>query len=206
MTVFLPPALRRFFRGTVGISVGIALARCGAAPDPPAGVPSQPVYNRDTGRLEQLKADINGDGKTDTVAYMDGTVLKYIEIDKDGDGKPDRWEYYGPGVTGRSRSPFDRWAVIERAEEGSGTGGARTRREFYVSGTLSRVEEDTDRDGRTDKWEFYENGLLTRVEMDLQGKGFADRRLTYGPHGDVERIDRDPDGDGTFEPMPQSNK
>jgi hypothetical protein len=115
-------------------------------------------------------------------------------------------EYYGPGTTGRGGNPYDRWAVIERAEEGIGPTGQRLHREFFVNGAISRVEEDTDQDGRYDKWEFYSNGLLARVEMDLQGKGFPDRRLTYGPHGDVERIDRDSDGDGTFEPMPQTGK
>ena len=55
-----------------------------------------PVYNKQTGRLEQLLSDKNGDGKIDTRAHMDGVRLKMIEIDLNGDERPDRWEYYVP--------------------------------------------------------------------------------------------------------------
>ena len=39
---------------------------------------------------------------------------------------------------------------------------------------------------------------MARLELDLQGKGFPDRRLVYGPDGNVIRTEADPDGDGTF--------
>src|SRR5205807_41982 len=54
----------------------------------------EPVYNQQTGKLQLLKYDSNGDGKVDTWSYMDGTRVLRIEIDKDEDGKIDRWEYY----------------------------------------------------------------------------------------------------------------
>src|ERR1700694_1550698 len=55
----------------------------------------EPVYDKQTGRLQLLKYDSTGRGKVDTWSYMDGARVVRIEIDKDGDGKIDRWEYYG---------------------------------------------------------------------------------------------------------------
>jgi len=37
------------------------------------------------------------------------------------------------------------------------------------------------------------------MELDLTGQGRPTRRLLYGSSGDVERIEADDDGDGTFE-------
>src|SRR6185503_3063685 len=54
----------------------------------------EPVYDKQTGKLQLLKYDSNGDGKVDTWSYMDGTKVLRIEVDKDEDGKLDRWEYY----------------------------------------------------------------------------------------------------------------
>ena len=55
-----------------------------------------PEYDPQTGKLRLLKYDSDGNGKVDTVSYMDGSRVVKIEIDKDEDGKVDRWEYYGP--------------------------------------------------------------------------------------------------------------
>src|SRR5262245_38432746 len=77
----------------------LSAAGCGSQAAAPAdALRTDAVYNKQTGRLEQLTADQDHDGKNDTVAYMDGTRLKRIEIDRDGDGATDRWEIYGPGV------------------------------------------------------------------------------------------------------------
>jgi hypothetical protein len=155
-----------------------------------------PVYNKQTGRLEQLLSDKNGDGKIDTRAHMDGVRLKMIEIDINGDERPDRWEYYVPAAGGGAPASA---TTIERVEEAAKPNGVITRREFYVDGLIKRAEEDTDLDGRMDKWEVYEGGQLTRVDLDLKGKGFATRRLVYRPDGAFDRVEEDPDGDGRFE-------
>src|SRR4051812_29866207 len=55
----------------------------------------QPVYDKQTGRLQLLKYDSNKNGTIDTVSYMDGSRVLRIEIDADEDGKVERWEYYG---------------------------------------------------------------------------------------------------------------
>ena len=179
-----------------------------SSPPPEATRWTESVYSKTTGRLEQIRADVDRDGRMETVAFMDGTTLKHIEIDRDGDGQPDRWEYYGPGRTtpGTGASQFDRWAIIVRAEEASRADAPRLRRELYEAGVLRQVEEDTDLDGRMDKWESYRNGELATVDLDLRGKGFPDRRLVYRSGGDVDRIERDLDGDGRFEPMPKSDQ
>ena len=200
------------FAGSCGracaLAVCVAATACHSKPtgaaDASAGVPPvSPVYNTATGRLEQLTADRNGDGKIDTRAYMDGVHLKYIEIDRNGDGRPDRWEYYAPAASpgdGRGNA-FDRSSVLVRAEEANGPDATITRREFYDRGVIQRVEEDTDGDGRVDKWEQYDHGALVRIDMDLQGRGAPDRRLVYRRDGTLDHLEGDPDGDGKFEPL-----
>lgn len=160
-----------------------------------------PVYNQDTGRLEQLVSDRDGDGRAETRAFMDGAVLERIEIDRNGDGAVDRWEYYGGGKVGVPGAALGA-PVIERAEEANGPDARVTRREFFADGAVQRVEEDTNLDGRTDKWEFYEAGELARIELDLIGKGAPSQRLVYGPGGAVIRVETDPDGDGRFVLVP----
>ena len=176
-----------------------------AAPPATAGG-ATPVYNKQTGRLEQLLSDKDGDGKIDTRAHMDGVRLKMIEIDQNGDERPDRWEYYVPAPKVGATASQPGATVIERVEEAAGQSGAITRREFYVEGVIARTEEDTDLDGRFDKWEQYEAGQLMRVDLDLKGQGFASRRLLYRADGQFDRVEDDADGDGKFVPLPASGK
>ena len=109
----------------------------------------EPVYNKKSGRLEELKYDSNGDGKFDTFSYMDGATILRIEIDQNEDGKIDRWEYYGPGQklenVGFSRAQdgiedawqyFDRAGAITRVEMAS-TLRTRTDRASIASSTTS---------------------------------------------------------------------
>ena len=153
-----------------------------------------PVYSKETGRLEELTSDRNGDGKVDTRAFMDGVRVKRVEIDRNRDGRADRWEYYGPNTPAGTPQ-------IERAEESDGPNGRIGRREYYDAGRIARVEEDTDGDDRVDKWEYYTLGLLSRVELDFAGHGKPTQRLIYGPGGNVQRVESDPEGDGTFAPV-----
>jgi hypothetical protein len=168
-------------------------------PDPAPASSTTAVYSRTTGRLEQIVSDEDGDGAADARAFMDGAALLRIELDRDADGSPDRWEYYEPAA---GSTPGDGTAPrIVRAEEAHGPDAAISRREFFERGVLMRVEEDTDLDGRMDKWETYTEAVLSQVDLDLGGTGQADRRLVYGPSGDVLRVEADPDGDGRFEPL-----
>jgi hypothetical protein len=176
--------------------------RSAGQPPPPGS--ATPVYNKQTGRLEQLLSDKNGDGKIDTRAHMDGAHLKMIEIDLNGDEKPDRWEYYVPKTGAAASQPGA--TEIERVEESGGQNGRVTRREFYVDGVITRTEEDTDLDGRVDKWEQYQTGQLTRVDLDLKGQGFASRRLVYRADGGFDHVEEDPDGDGKFVLVTPSKK
>jgi hypothetical protein len=171
-----------------------SLVACGRAPESaPAGA-ATPVYNQQTGRLEQIVSDRDGDGRVETRAFMDGTRLVRIEIDRDGNEKVDRWEHYAS-----AGDPPE--AVVERVEEAGGPDGAITRRETYAGGVLERVEEDTNLDGKPDKWEVYRRGHLAHVDLDLESRGSATRRLVYGTDGNIERLEADADGDGVFEPL-----
>jgi hypothetical protein len=175
----------------------LTFAACASDTLAPSGT-TTPVYNKTTGRLEQIVSDRNRDGRVETRAFMDGAQLQRIEIDRNGDGQPDRWEYYLPTPAALNVAPDSQPAQIERAEEANGKTNAVTRREFYANGVLAKVEEDTDADGRVDKWEHYEGGILRQVELDLQGKGFPDRRLIYGAAGEMARVEVDTTGSGTF--------
>lgn len=179
---------------TITLCCGALLAGCNGARQ--GGPEVLPVYNQDTGKLEKLVSDKNGDGKVDTWAFMDGAVLKHIEQDRNGDGTPDRWEYYEAGTISRP-------GRIQRAEEANGPDRKLiTRREQYENGIIRRVIDDTDADSRPDKWESYESGRLTRVDLDLLAKGYPTQRLIYGDGGAVLRVETDPDGDGVFTPVP----
>jgi hypothetical protein len=192
----------RLFVFVLGSGVMAACQRP-AAPPPTTGG-ATPVYNTETGRLEQLVSDKNGDGKIDTRAHMDGVRLKMIEIDQNSDERPDRWEYYVPKKDAPASQPGA--TVIERVEEAAAQNGTITRREFYVDGVIARTEEDTDLDGRVDKWEHYEGGQLLRVDLDLKGEGFASRRLVYRAGGTFDHVEEDPDGDGRFVLVPAPKK
>lgn len=178
----------------------ILLAACGPAEPPPAssGPPVTPVYDPQSGRLEALLSDADGDGRDETRAVMDGSLLQRVEIDRDGDGTPDRIESYDRPSPDRSGGA----PLITRAEERDHT-GRLVRSEIYEQGTIVRVEEDTDGDGRIDKWEYYQDGTLMRVDLDLTGRGTPDRRLLYGAGG-ARRVEVDPEGDGVFEPQPSA--
>ena len=197
IVAFILPVIRHVRNGLLVVAVGAAA--CGSpAPTARSGA-TTPVYSKETGRLEKIESDRDGDGKIDTRAYMDGVRLKSIEIDRNADGKPDRWEYYVPVAPGTTaaNSPDGR-NVIDHADEASGSDGHVTRREFYTNGLIARVEEDTDADGRIDKWEYYTAGVLARVDLDLTGRGTPDRRLVYGASGNLDHVEADPEGDGTF--------
>ncbi len=200
MTTFPRRRTRRL--GTVVPSLALAglLAgmSCGRAAEPAGDGRPEPVYDAKTGRLKELVSDRNHDGQPDLWAYMDGPRIERIEMDRNGDGRIDRWEHYGPLPAGAAP---DAAPPLVRAEEANGIDDRVTRREFYAQGVIDRVEEDADTDGRMDKWEQYSGGALARVDLDLQGKGFADRRLVYGPAGSVDAIEEDPDGDGRFVPV-----
>jgi hypothetical protein len=176
----------------------LAAAACGPGA-PESGREVTPVYNKQSGRLEALVSDRDGDGRADTRAVMDGTAVTRIEIDRNGDGKPDRWEFYASAAAGAT-------PVMERAEESDAADGRITRREFFEGGAIVRAEEDTDRDGRVDKWETYTGGSVVTLELDLAGRGRPTQRLTYGAGGGVTRVESDPDGDGVFAPLTPGGK
>jgi hypothetical protein len=171
-----------------------------------------PVYDPNTGRLQQLRYDSDGNGKVDTVSYMDGTRVLRIEIDKDEDGKIDRWEYYDAagklekvGVSRANDGVQDAWSYIgpdgkvSRVAISTSRDGRISRTEFYQADVLMSAEEDTDGDGVVDKWESYESGRLASVAFDPMHRGKPDRRLTYAADGSV-KIEVDAHGMGRWSP------
>jgi len=187
-----------------------ALLSIGCRERPAPAKNLEPVYNKKTGKLEVLKYDADGDGKFETISYMDGARIVRIEIDRDGDGKVDRWEYYGTDQkldkVGSSRandgkedawSYFDAAGAVVRIEVSTKRDGKANRLEYYEKNALVRVEEDTDGDGRIDKWEKYDGPRLASVSFDLEHRGTPDRRLVYAADGSAQ-MEVDRAGDGRF--------
>lgn len=171
-----------------------------------------PEYDPKTGRLQLLKYDSDGDGKTDTVSYMDGPRVVKIEIDGDEDGRIDRWEHYGPdqkiekvGFSRAGDGKEDAWSyadaagVIVRIEMSTRRDGKVSRIEHYRQNALITAEEDADGDGKVDTWETYDGDRLSAIAFDTQHRGVPDRRLIYEPNG-TARVEVDIKGDGHFVP------
>lgn len=145
------------------------------------------TYDPKTGKLTRIDYDADGDGRIETWAYMNGTVVLRIEIDKNEDGRLDRWEYYTPdqklqkvGISRADNGRPDEWMYEDH-------------------GRLVRVETDNDGDGRVDQWEQYEDGHVASVAFDTTGRGRPDRRLVYGPDGSLAGVDVDPTGSGHWQ-------
>lgn len=171
----------------------------------------KPVYNTQTGRLQQISYDADRNGRPDTRAYMDGTRVLRIEIDADENGVVDRWEYYDGkqrlervGYSRAADGKADAWGYpsasgeLERLEMSTSRDGRVNRREYYEAGTLTRAEEDTNGDDRIDRWEAYAQGVLASVSL-ATARTVPDRRFVYRPDGGLDRLEVDPDGDGRFE-------
>jgi len=172
----------------------LSAVACGPSADEKKRI--EPVYDKDTGRLQLLKYDSDANGRVDTYSYMDGARVLRIEIDKDEDGTIDRWEYYGPdqkiekiGLSRANDGTVDAWAYqgpdgsIARIEVSTRRDGTASRVEYFSKDVMVRAEEDTDGDGRIDKWETYDGARLASVAFDTLHQGTPDRRLVYDPDG-----------------------
>lgn len=195
----------------VVIWIGLTVfAGCAVAPQQRRAVPS---YDDFSGRLIQLAADQNGDGRTDQWTYLDGRRPLRGESDTDGDGRIDRWEYFDiasaltrVGTSSRGDGVEDTWTDPTPSKDGESmiaTSRRRDRvfdhREFFRGQALVRIEDDTNGDGRIDKWERYEGSVLREAAFDTSfSRGRADRRALYDEQGRFSRLEEDPDGDGTF--------
>jgi hypothetical protein len=187
-----------------------AIAGCAGAPELRRAVPS---YDDFTGRLIQLNADQNGDGRIDQWSYLDGNRPIRGEADTDDDGRIDRWEYFDVnavltqiGTSSRGDGVEDTWSYPSPSKDGETlvvTSRRRDRvfdhREFFRGEALVRTEDDSNSDGRIDKWERYEGSVLREAAFDTSfQRGRADRRVRYDEKGRFDYVEEDSDGDGTF--------
>ena len=172
------------------------------------------IYDDRTRALVRLDYDSNRDGRIDVRTYLQGTRPFRTEADTNGDGRVDRWEYLDRnarlvrvGSASRDDGVEDRWTwePDARGERRVDYARARdtivTRREYYRDDQLVRAEEDGNADGLIDKWERFENRVLREVSFDTSyGAGRPDRRVTYSATGQFERVESDPERDGSFAP------
>ena len=173
----------------------------------------QPSYEASSGRLVQLSADQDGDGRVDQWTYLDGTTPIRGEKDENGDGRIDRWEYFGArselvmvGTSTRGDGIEDTWTFVTpingegRVDISIARDRHIDRHEFYVNNVLARAELDTNADGRVDRWDRYENAMLREVQFDTSfAAARPDRRLLYDPQGHFTSAEADDDRDGRFE-------
>jgi hypothetical protein len=200
-SLILPRNFRPLLRAAVVFSVCASAAGCNQAAaqaKEEAQRRVQPTYDKSTGKLTKLAYDSNNNGKPDTWAYMDGARLVRLEADENEDATIDRWEYYSanPSSASGTQPP-------ERIDRATRADGKVSRREFFEAGVLVRIEEDVDGNGVVDKWESYSAGALSMLALDTSGAGKPDRRFIYRPDGSLERVEADPAGTGTFQPVKQ---
>jgi hypothetical protein len=156
------------------------------------------------GRLEYIEHEKTEGGKTwRVVARYDRQKHPHrLEIDFDSDGRADRWEDYDPegrmtrfapiGADGRAH----RWTVVGpngepiRYEYDQRGDGRIDRIEFIEGDHIARVELDTNGDGKIDRWQQWNGGRLTSEAIDTDGDGKPDRTITYGPGGEVVKVER----------------
>ena len=197
-------------RELAGVGFLALAAGCVSAPQERRAVPS---YDDFTGRLIQLNADQNGDGRIDQWTYLNGTQPVRGEADTDGDGRIDRWEYFDStamltliGTSSRGDGIEDTWTYPLPAANGEtrivmsrNRDRAFDHREFYRGDALVRTEDDTNRDGRIDKWQRYDGAVLREAAFDTSlATGRADRRVQYDAKGRFVLVEEDRDGDGKF--------
>jgi len=196
----------------VAVSAACLVVAASCAPDP-GQRRAVPSYDDFTGRLVQLSADQNGDGRIDQWTYLDGNRPLRGEADIDGDGRVDRWEYFNAeaaliliGTSSLGDGVEDTWTTPAPTPQGE-THVARSRRrdrnrdrhEYFRGDALVRTEEDTNGDGRIDKWDRYEGTVLREVAFDTTfARGRPDRRVMYDAQGRSAFVEADPDGDGKF--------
>ncbi len=190
--------------GVIAVAVG-----CEQESGSRRAVPSYDVFS---GRLVQLSADQNGDGRIDQRTYLDGNRPLRGEADLDADGRVDRWEYFDAqsalvlvGTSSRGDGVEDTWTrPVPTASGETHVSIARQRdrrpdrHEYFRGEQLVRAEEDSNADGRIDKWERHEGAVLREASFDTSFvRGRPDRRVVYDANGNGV-VEADPDGDGMF--------
>ena len=126
----------------------------------------QRIYNDETGELELLILDLDGDLRFDTWSYWDGDRLARRELDDNEDGVIDRWQYFDDDT--------------EPSREGFATTGGDAPdawRHFRKDGSVERIEYMEG--DRVSKIEFYRGSALMRVERDTDGDGEIDERVVF---------------------------
>lgn len=178
---------------------------------PRKGAKTQSEYDMQTGRLSKLVSDLNKNGVMDTVSYMDGTRFVRNELDFDENGKTERWDIFLPdgktiekvGISSKNdgvmdaETYYDDKGLVARILQSTKRDGVYDRTEFYEAGILKRSQDDVNRDGKPDKWETYAPvdppipGLppytITSTAFDDSGSGRPERRLVFGPGGQILR-------------------
>jgi hypothetical protein len=198
---------------TIGVVAALAVVAPACAETDP-GRRAVPSYDVLTGRLVQLSADQNGDGRLDQWTYLDGNRPMRGEADANADGRIDRWEYFNAesalvmvGTSSLDDGIEDTWTDTLPTASGE-VHVARSRRrdrqrdrhEYFRGTTLARTEEDTNADGRVDRWDRYEGPILREAAFDTTLSGRRpDRRVLYDERGRFQQVEADPDGDGRFD-------
>lgn len=128
------------------------------------------IYNAQTGQLEVLIYDIDGNLRFDSWSYIEEGRVVRKERDLDEDGLIDRWEHYGPdGRLGRI------------GLSSSGTGTVDTLHYPGPDGSIETIEYLSVPGGQVRRTEYYERSALLREEEDIDGDGLVDRRTVYFP-------------------------
>ncbi len=131
--------------------------------------------------------DLDGDGRTDEIHYIDpdsGALLRKEE-DRDGDGNSDVWNRY------------EARQLVERTLD-SNSDGSPDVWEHYTDGRARVRFLDTDHDGKRDTSYLYQDGVLAEKRRDAADDGTIDRVEFFDQRHRVHMIE-DSNGDGQMD-------
>ena len=68
--------------------------------------------------------------------------------------------------------------------------GQVDRTENFQNGRVASVGVDSNGDGKIERWQTWSAGRVVSEELDTNGDGISDRRLRYGPSGQLLGMDK----------------
>ena len=130
------------------------------------------VYNQQTGEIEALNYDADGDLRLDTWTYWEDGHRVRSEIDDNEDGRIDRWHFF-------DASDAEDAVPSREGFSSAGDGVMDAWRYPGEEGDVERIEFLDRSNARVVKTEFYSGGALMRTEADTDGDGDIDDRIVF---------------------------
>lgn len=153
-----------------------------------------PIYTLAT--ETSRKADLDGDGYSETQLFYEGKIVIKALLDENGDGKTDGTVSYKDGFRERAERDINFDGKID------------TWIKYYITGVPWIITRDKNGDGNVDYWKYLKNGFIYKREWDRNFDGKPDVRILIPGKADLRELDEryqllekysDENYDGDFE-------